>query len=543
MKFLRKKNQRVWIIGLVITAVSAIIAFTTLPSYSITWDEPANFYSGRAYLMYYLTFDPQYMDTTKYAYLGKTYVFPSMIGSAVSLIFSEKAQLISYVTAHHAVNVAFGISLVASVYFLAYLITKSTLAASFSSLSIFFFPGIFEQMHNNISDIPVVAMYTLTIALFIYAIKAKSKLFGILTGVAWGIGLLCKANASFVFFILIFWLIISYFRHLQYDKENKLWITPPLRVDFFIAPLIGMIIWYIGTPWLWPDPPRGVVSLVNHFLNVGWGLNVFYFGQFFRAGVNTPWHYPFMSLLLATPPALIILFVIGVSICLLNGRKNKFLYILPLWSILPLMRFFSAKVIMYGGLRHVLEVIPALCITAGIGVWGIYTIIKKSYGNQIAAPLAGLFFAIIIGYQAFIVYKMHPYQSSYFNVLIGGVKGAQNQFDIEFQLATVKQAVEIINTYSGEKKVYMCDSYQIAKFYPQPTIQYVNKPENANYIYIVNNPSWFGEYNNYWLTHASVKQTIMIDGAILGYIYNHKIGEAGMPCPKIGIYPPDNAKT
>jgi hypothetical protein len=103
--------------------------------------------------------------------------------------------------------------------------------------------------------------------------------------------------------------------------------------------------------------------------------------------------------------------------------------LLWIWLLLPLLRIARPHANFYDGNRHFIEYVPALCALAGLGVAELWRaarpIVAARFG---AAGVRGVAVAAIAGGALALVWPLwayHPFELAYFNVLAGGLGGAQ----------------------------------------------------------------------------------------------------------------------
>jgi hypothetical protein len=192
-------------------------------------------------------------------------------------------------------------------------------------------------------------------------------------------------------------------------------ISPDFRK---ILLLFGIppIIFLAGWPWLWPQPVYRILD--------------FFFFHFhhppiytYYLGVQTklpPWHYPFILTLATVPLITLVPFFIGLIWILIRpGRIHGWVLFNALFP-LAVTAFPSTP--KYDGVRLFLPAFPFICLIAGMGIWKITQLAKRVQLEKGFYFLFTFLFALTV---YFSIVKIHPYQSSYYNELVGGIKGAQ----------------------------------------------------------------------------------------------------------------------
>ena len=175
------------------------------------------------------------------------------------------------------------------------------------------------------------------------------------------------------------------------------------------------LIIFIGTwPFLWNGFPQSLIKVFAYYKNIGTGMQ-YQPSSFYIAGFNT---FALQWIFFTSPPIVLILTLFGVVSVYLNRRfKDKISLLWLLWFLVPILRVSIPGFSIYGGVRQILEFLPAMAILAALGSWQILRLLKGRMAMKI-------FMVAMFIWPAFVIVKMHPNQNVYFNFLIGGLKGA-----------------------------------------------------------------------------------------------------------------------
>jgi len=187
-----------------------------------------------------------------------------------------------------------------------------------------------------------------------------------------------------------------------------------LKILFVV---VGAFAVYIALwPFLWDSP---LFKFIQYFVlnSTHKGVPVSILGQIYT---HAPWWYTPMMLLVTTPIFILIFFFLGV-IYAIRKTRNQWDKIILLNACFPIAFFSLPGVYRYDGVRLILASFPFVCLIAARGIQITVKIFQKKL-----RPLA--IFVIGAGW-IFTVYtslvQIHPWESSYYNELVGGVKGAQ----------------------------------------------------------------------------------------------------------------------
>ncbi len=283
------------------------------------------------------------------------------------------------------------------------------------------YPLFFSESHFNIKDPVETSFYGLTLILFYLGIIKLQWKYIVVSAFFAGWALGTKFNIFFAVFIIVPWLIL-YFAIL-YFKNRKIKVSKkllrkliPIGISFVIYLPIAFGLLYILWPFLWDDPLGNFMKIVKFYKQIGTGVPG-EMAKYIIRGWNT---YPIVWIIITTPLPVLILSLFGVlESLLLAVKEKKSLGLLAiLWFFIPILRVSYPGAGIYGGVRQIMEFVPALAILAGIGA---YWLIKIFRGKVIyIAIIASLVF---VGWE---MVRIHPNENVYFNQLVGGLPGAKN---------------------------------------------------------------------------------------------------------------------
>lgn len=192
--------------------------------------------------------------------------------------------------------------------------------------------------------------------------------------------------------------------------------------------LTAAIIFFIGWPWLWLDP-LGHAREYFARTTARATLSVWYFGQQFK-DVDVPWHYPWLMFATTMPLATLLLGgygivteVVRLPMKQIEARNSgefryEMIWLLLGATALPLLVFSLPKTAVYDGERLFLAVFPLWAILAARGgqlFWERCS--RKWIPSGVLAAVVCWQIGNLIAYQ--------PCQMSFYNLLVGGVRGAE----------------------------------------------------------------------------------------------------------------------
>uniref|UniRef100_A0A7C4M117 Glycosyltransferase RgtA/B/C/D-like domain-containing protein n=1 Tax=candidate division CPR3 bacterium TaxID=2268181 RepID=A0A7C4M117_UNCC3 len=493
------KNKYGFIIGIFISILYFIIHLAIINDYGVSWDYHYHLYAGLHHLglpvpsvndpspVPFSSPDPRLSINDPFG------PFTQIIPALSQVILFDKLRLFSLDSAYNFPMLIFG-SLGVGILFIFVYETVGLTAAFISSTFLALFPSYFAYLHNNMKDIPNAVFYTVSIYLFwrlVQYTNIKNLIFAVL---AFAFAFNIKINSILIPFVCLIWFILSRFQDFLNIARKKNYLNSIKKkylvfLYFIFGPIAAVLLWW---PF-WENPLGKLLELPYFYSHNTLNMPVLLMGQIFYSGVNIPWFYPFYYIGITSPISILISFIVGLFVCFLNLRKKNFLYLLlVIWFFLPLVRYFNPKSGAIDGIRHFMEIIFPMCFIAGIGATFIYKKFVKNRKSKILASIVGL---IILIFLIKNIIEFHPYQTSFFNYLIGGIKGAEGQVDIDFWGTPQKSAMIWLNKNASiDSTIYVAMAQSSAGIYLRPDLlKKLNSQsiENSDYIVILNRQSFY----------------------------------------------------
>jgi len=420
-------NKRDFWIVFLLGAFSFFFVAFTINQPGITWDE-ANFIpSSLSYLDWFRQLkspDAFSLETiTKYWWATREHPPLAKLLSALGiLLFHKSAGLI----AAARLPVAFSFSLLI---ILVYSLTRQFRGwrtALFASLSLLLMPRFFGHAHLASLDVPMSLMTVLVVYSFVRGVKSWK--WSLALGLGFGLALATKVNALFLPFPLLIW------AHLYHRKQY----ANNLMAMLFISPLIFFAIW----PWLWVDTSQRLVEYLALKVQRS-TIPVYYLGKTYGE-VSPPWHYPFLLTAVTIPSGLLITSLAGfvrviktsfkargTDSSLPNcpaGDEHKTGMLIIFTALFPILLISLPGVPKYDGARLVLTALPFFAILSGIGLeWLVdkgTRLIRQKFSLR-TVHLSLILGLLFLGINVWPLVSIHPYYLSYYNGLVGGVRGAK----------------------------------------------------------------------------------------------------------------------
>ncbi|MBI2268213.1 MAG: glycosyltransferase family 39 protein [Candidatus Blackburnbacteria bacterium] len=502
------------VVALFLSFLFFILGLATLSHYGINWDAPSHLIRGQAYLHYYLTGKKDYTDIDQwnlyrekeeeiriktahdsvpryrlyfqqvdtiffnpdvpkdqvprisiYQNTGKDlndvvahydYGHPhisDVLSSVFNLVFFQKLGFLNDIDSYRVYGVLLSSLLVGLVFWWT-ANSYGKFSGLVAALSLSLYPLFWSESHfNNEKDIPQTVYWSFLLFSVWRGITTKSWKWILTSGVFFGLALGSKFNALFSIFVIVPWLTL----YLASKRKRSFSVVAFLKrhtksiLALATAPVLGLTIFFGTWPYFWVDPVGKITKMINFYVTIGMADNVDH--RFLGLlGVNT---YPLQWILYTTPLVILFLFFVGVGVAVSRlFREDKMQSLLfLLWLTVPIARVTWPGTNIYGGVRQIMEFIPAIAIIAGVGGgqlckwvggglgrWGIGV-----YGQTFGASLLILVLFVPLTLK---LVEIHPNENVYFNPLIGGLRGAEERdfpsWGVSFG-APYREAIEWIN--------------------------------------------------------------------------------------------------
>jgi hypothetical protein len=192
-----------------------------------------------------------------------------------------------------------------------------------------------------------------------------------------------------------------------------------------LAGLVTFVLW----PQLWGSPFELLQSSVARSLHFPDEHEVLFRGQVFSSN-GLP--RDFLAVLLGTqltlPAATLVLVAVPITgwIAIRRVRSETFLWILLAWFLIPCVAVVLFCVPVYNNFRHLLFAVPPVFVMVSLAVE------RFLQGGRRPAWLLPAASAIVLAPGVVGIVRLHPYEYVYYNELVGGVRGAYGQFELDY---------------------------------------------------------------------------------------------------------------
>lgn len=450
----RPAPARWWIVGFLLVCLVGV--FATFGDYGITWDEDAQATYGDLVVEYFVS---GFEDDRCNEYFDLKYYGALFEAGAAAL--SRAAGTPVFETRHLLIGLT-GVLALLAVMLLGRL-WRDPWVAVFAGPILLLIPRFYGHAFNNSKDIPFAcgftwAMYAIVRLAVVETVRWRDV---ILTGLAIGLTLSLRVGGMMLFLFLGAALVA---RVLGRRGIPALAATiadlPSNRAR--IVPAVAKTAVLIAVAWavmvaVWPWAHQNVFLHPLQAFRVSTDFaayKVIRFGGELVTSQSLPRSYLPWYLLITTPLATTALALVGLASIVLprwpdrDPRQTTLGSLVLLWLFFPIVYVVLARPVIYDGIRHFLFVLPALAVLAAVGAAHLRHLFTGTRARRIATVALVVLLALPV--RDLVV--LHPYQSSYFNSLVGTVRKASANYDVDYWVSSYKEAAEWINERASERR-------------------------------------------------------------------------------------------
>ncbi|MFN2377138.1 MAG: ArnT family glycosyltransferase [Candidatus Binatia bacterium] len=432
---------------LALVAVGLLVIVATWRDYGITWDESVQARYGDLVLDYFAS---GLRDTRCNEFRNLRFYAPlaDLVGAAAVRWTGGDAF-----TVRHFVIALSGLSAVVGAALFARL-AGGAWSGVLAALALATMPRFYGNSFHNPKDIPFAAAFTWAmLALAAWLASPRPRRWrALLTGGAFGVALAIRPGAFPLLVALLVaavaWSVALPPAHADHPEDSAR--PGPWRRALRLGPdaaLVLVVAWMgMIAPWPWAHEAvlRHPWRAMREAANFSMSFPVLFGGQVHQSN-QLPWTYVPTYLVITTPPAVLALTVAGLAVTFLRWRSgdgHHARWIAAAWALLPVAAVVALRPNLYDGIRHLLFVVPAIAVLAGVGGACLADSVPGERARRFAR--AALVLAMLA--PAWSLYRLHPYQGTYFNVFVGGLAGAATSYETDYWTSSYKEAVEWVNS-------------------------------------------------------------------------------------------------
>jgi hypothetical protein len=422
-----------------VAAATLAVALSTYRDYGVTWDEGVQSRYGELVVEY---FRSGFRDKRANEFADLYYYGP-LFEATAALAYEEQAP--ERFEIRHL-----GIALIGWLAFPALMWAsfrmQMYLVAPLAGLALWMTPRFWGHLFNNSKDIPFAAGFALMMAALVWVLTTKAKRWMPICAAGVAMGLTLAVRPGGLPMVVVYWTFALAgclaLAGPESWRDRKAWIALGLRGTVGLA-----LAWLIMVaPWPWAheapfaNPIRAALRSAEFFK----AFPVLFAGEVTPSD-EMPVTYLITYLLIATPLPILALAGIGFAGSVREQRRRGIvpvsaaLGLFQLWLVLPLVFYVIVRSNAYDGMRHFLFVLPAVAFFAAVGIQTASSLTPRG------RPIVAAMLALTLVFPATSLIRLHPYQSSYFNALVGGVAGAALRYEADYWVSSYREATLWLN--------------------------------------------------------------------------------------------------
>jgi hypothetical protein len=285
--------------------------------------------------------------------------------------------------------------------------------------------------------------------------------------------------------------------------------------------------------WLWSDPVGNFLEAFASLARFRWQGDTLYMGTDVL-GMELPWHYIPVWMSITTPLLYSALFVVGV-VAIVRRMASRGL---SLWSddeelqdllflgllAVPIAAVIALQSVLYGGWRHLYFVYPAFLLVA---VRGGHFLWNSSTAWPLARAALVLVTVLSSLHIAFWMWRAHPLQNVYFNVLAGS--NLKTRYDLDYWGLGNRMALEYILRHDpsptivvgADSETPLHSAIDMLTPAERRRVRLANDGEPARYV--INNYHGFKEADNSrYARDYDLFYEIVVDGEVILSIFRRR---------------------
>jgi 4-amino-4-deoxy-L-arabinose transferase-like glycosyltransferase len=481
-------RRRDILILLLILVFAFAVRYITLMDMGITWDEPTYVHAGITYVnnILHLNFDSSaYMENLEHPPVAK-YLY----GMAIWIFNGGSDNYQAFVVAR-----TLSATLGAATCGLVFLIGLEFIDAKtgfISAIILALIPDFVAHTQIAALDGPLAFFFTLTMYLFMKALKTENKGYYVASAISLGLLVDTKFNG-----LLILPVMASLFLLHKYlgRKEKNISLTAIARTYLPLGHILGYFLIAVVTafliyPWAWGGFDNIRLTL-QHWT---------YVPTEYFLGINGPaplGYYPIYFM--ATTPALLFL-PLALGVFFVLRSRDPFKYAALLWLILPFIYDLSS--FKQGGMRYLLMIYPALALLCGMGLTTASAWVARAMKDRRYKDMAFIALSMItVVYLIATLISISPYYLDYYNGLVGGLPNVyeHKMFDVGWWGEGIYDSARYIeNTappnssiYVAAMPPYLVNYYGFNETYITPNSEGANIYYGVDYLLTNTYSDWF----------------------------------------------------
>jgi dolichyl-phosphate-mannose-protein mannosyltransferase len=429
----------------VLLALLVLLVFLTYDAYAISNDEQAQQHYGELIVAFYRS---GFADQSLFHY-ENLYLYGGLF-DVLAVLAQHLLPFLDPYVVRHLLSALIGIAGIGAAAASARLVAGAR-AGAIAGFALAVCGPWYGSMFNHTKDIPFAAAmmgatyFLLRAARDLPAPRPRHVIgFGVLLGAALGIrvlGLLMVGYAG-----------LSILMHMAQVREATMRGQSRFFAESVIALSPAFVIGYAIMVAAWPWSALAPLNPLRGLLDFGafnYQVKTLLAGQVYDMGDVPRWYVP--AYLVIKLPIMMLAGAVSALAFVLwrergdNWRRRLETALVVFIAAFPVVCEVIDRGPAYTGLRHFLFVVPPFAVLAGIGFdWLLVKLSARGRAYRLGAAAA---IAAALAWNAGVLVMLHPYQYLYYNPLVGGLEGAARNYDTDYWVNIMPEAVDALEAY------------------------------------------------------------------------------------------------
>jgi len=391
----------------------------------------------------------------------------------------------------------------------------------FSALALVLMPNLFGFAHFAMTDMPLTALWLTTVYCFVKGLNDWR--WSIAFAVVWGLALATKFPAFLMPIPLLLWAHLYHRRSYHNNVFSMFFLSPIVMVS------LQPYLWHKTFPrlamFLYEEVSRGYLPKTN--------FTIYFFDKIYTTS-TVPWYYTFFMTAVSIPETILALTLVGVIAMVWVKAQREIMVLFLLHAVFILVLGLLPGAVLHDVNRLMLPVLPFL---VGLATGGFFVMTRyltercQALGvlhgiRHLRSKLIAMVMLLVLFLPAVDLFTYHPYELSYYNRLVGGVRGAyQRGLEVTYLLeALTPSFLQFLNRELPPDAVINSagTNHMLVYFQMENRLRRdirITEDKNFDFYVLLNRRSMFGPFHKYLVTGVRPFATVRLQGVPLVYLY------------------------
>jgi len=314
-------------------------------------------------------------------------------------------------------------------------------------------PRLYGEWFYNSKDLVLLSIFTFAMYWAISFLQRpnfrNALLFAVTTSLAMNIRLLAVVLPVLTIGMLAIQVI---------DRRAKLSkVVQAISLYCVSVTLLTIILW----PLLWENPLTQIMDAFAFMAKYQFKQDMLYLGEVINSNA-LPWHYLPVWILITTPVAYSIFWLVGCIAFIRDSLHGKIyiwqtdkqmqdFFFLALF-LGPIIGFLVLRPVIYDGWRHFYFIYPAFLL---ISVGGFVKMLHSTFLSVVTKRIFIAFVSATMLWTGVSMVLAHPFQAIYFNFLVGS--NWKHKFDVDYWGLSNRKALQWILDHDQRTRLTIAD--------------------------------------------------------------------------------------